>query len=304
MIKNFEELIKQAKEGPPLKLTVAAAENKTVLESVRHAVELGIVEPILIGDEDKIKAEAKRINYKPQQIIATNSKNESAHRAIELIAQGEADFPMKGLISSKVMLRALLNKKYDMCQNRLFSTVTLINLAKKGRIVAITDPGINIAPDLDDKVELINNAVELFQALGVAESKVAALAAVEAVNPAMPATIEAAALAKMADRGQIPGAIVDGPLALDNAICREAAEEKGITSPVAGAADILLAANIEAGNVLYKSLITYSNLEAASLVIGGKVPLVFTSRADSSRTKFYSIVLGKLFTLAKLNKEI
>ncbi|WP_408956336.1 bifunctional enoyl-CoA hydratase/phosphate acetyltransferase [Natroniella sp. ANB-PHB2] len=303
MLENFDQLTKEAKAEPTLKLAVAAAENKIVLESVKRAVELGIIEAILIGDEEQIKTEAEKIDYQPQHIMTTDSKTESAHKAVELISKGEADFPMKGLLSSKAMLKALLNKKYGLRQDRLLSTVTLINLTDKDGMVVVTDGGINIAPDLKEKVEIIKNSVELTQALGVKESKVAALAAVEVVNPAMPATLEAAALAKMGDRGQIKGTIVDGPFALDNAICKEAAKQKGIHSPVAGEADILLVPNIEVGNVLYKSLIIYSGLEAASLAMGAKVPMVFTSRADSVQTKFYSIILGKLATLGKLSKD-
>jgi phosphate butyryltransferase len=295
---NINELIEKAKEEPKVKLAVAAAGDKVVLESVKKAHEMGIVEPILIGNEERISDVLNSLSYDFNgEIIKTSSNYDSAHKAVELIADGRADLPMKGLLSTKTILKALLNKKYGLRQDRLLSLVTMMHLEKEKRIVFMTDGGMNINPDLEDKVEITVNAVEMARAVGIEKPKVAPLAAVEKVNPAMPDTLDAAQLSKMADRGQIENAVVDGPLALDNAISVEAAEHKGISGPVAGKADILLVPDIEAGNVLYKSLVFYAGLPSASLVFGAKVPLVLTSRADSSETKFNSIALGKLVSL-------
>ncbi len=279
---------------PIKKLAVAAAGDKTVLASVKKAVELGIIEPVLVGDVEKIMAESRKIDFEPGEIIPATSERETAEKTIELIVEGKADYPMKGLLSSKVMLQALLKKEYGLRRDKLLCVVTLINLEKEDKMVIMSDGGMVIAPGIKEKVEIIENSVDMANALGIKNPKVAVLAAVEKVNPAMPATMEAAALAKMSDRGQLNGIIVDGPFAFDNAISEEAAEHKGVTGPVAGKADILLVPDIEAGNILYKAIVLYMGLESGSLVMGAGVPLVFTSRADSEETKFNSIVLGKL----------
>ncbi|MGM0419670.1 MAG: bifunctional enoyl-CoA hydratase/phosphate acetyltransferase [Bacillota bacterium] len=296
-ITSIKDLIDQAKTTKPLKLAVAAAGDSVVLEGVARAAEDGIVEPILIGQEDKIKAARAELEQDfSAEVVATSSDKESAETAMQMIAAGEADFPMKGLLSTKVILQALLNKEYGLRQEGLLSLISLIYLDKEDRVVLMTDGGMNIAPDLEDKVSIINNAVTIARSIGIEKPKVAPLAAVEKVNPKMPATIDAAMLSKMADRGQIGHCQIDGPLALDNAISLDAAEHKGIGGEVAGKADILLVPDIEAGNVLYKAWIFYAGLDSASLVFGAKVPLVLTSRADSSETKYNSIALGKVVT--------
>ena len=302
MFENIEELIEAAKNKPSLKLAVAAAGDEVVLESVKKADEADIIDPILVGDEAKIKDCLDQLDYNfTGEIIDVDNNKEAANKSIELIAEGKADFPMKGLLSTKVILKALLNKEYGLRQDRLLSLVTMMYLEKEDKIVFMTDGGMNIDPDLNEKKEIIINASEMAQAVGVETPKVAPLAAVEKVNPAMPCTLDAATLSKMADRGQIKNAEIDGPLAFDNAVSLEAAEHKGIDSPVAGQADILLVPDIEAGNVLYKSLVFYAGLPSASLVLGAKVPMVLTSRADSATTKYNSIALGKLVTMGYKN---
>lgn len=298
MFENIEEFIDKAKKEPALKLAVAAAGDEVVLKSVKLADEEGIVDPILIGNRVKIDNVIDELDYEfTGEIIDTSSNNESAHKAMELIADGKADFPMKGLLSTKTILKALLDKKYGLRKDRLLSLLTMIYLDKEERIVFMTDGGMNIDPDLQDKKEIIKNGVEMARAIGIDRPKVAPLAAVEKVNSAMPCTLDAANLSKMADRGQIKNAEIDGPLAFDNAISQKAAEHKGITGSVAGQADILLVPDIEAGNVLYKALIFYAGLPSASLVLGAEIPMVLTSRADSFRTKFNSIAFGKMVTL-------
>lgn len=295
MFKNIEEIIEEAKKTPPLRLAVAAAGDPLVLKSLQQAQQRGLVKPVLIGERQRIEEVLKDLDYDFNgEIIATGSNQESARVAMELIAAGRADLPMKGLLSTKAILKAMLAEEYGLRQGRLLSLVSLIYLDKEKRLILMTDGGMNIAPNLEEKVEIINNAVEVARALGFEKPRVAPLAAVEKVNPAMPATLDAAILSKMADRGQIKNAIIDGPLALDNAISIEAARHKGIDSPVAGRADILLVPDIEAGNILYKSLVFYSGLKAASLVYGARVPLVITSRADRVETKLNSIALAKV----------
>lgn len=302
MFKNIDELIEAAKNKPALKMAVAAAGDEVVLESVKKADEAGIVDAILVGDKEKIDKNLKKLNYNfSGQIVHADSDKEAANKSIELISEGKADFPMKGLLSTKVILQALLNKNYGLRQDRLLSLVTMMYLENENKIVFMTDGGMNISPDLNDKKEIIVNAAEMARAVGVRKPKVAPLAAVEKVNSAMPCTLDAATLSKMGDRGQIENVEIDGPLAFDNAVSLEAAEHKGIDSPVAGQADILLVPDIEAGNILYKSLVFYAGLPSASLVLGAKVPMVLTSRADSSTTKFNSIALGKLVTMGYKN---
>ena len=296
MLKNIDELINEAKKTKPLRLAVVAAGDEVVVDSIKKAAKEGIVEPILIGEQGKIEEIVADKGLTDKVIVmGTDSKKESAHKAMEFIQKGEADYPMKGHISTSIILKALLDKQYGLRGDNILSLVTLIYLENEKRFVILTDGGMNISPSLEDKVDLINNAAHMAKAIGIDKPKAAVLAAVEAVNPSMEATLDAAALSKMSDRGQI-SAEVDGPLAFDNAISKKAAEHKGIDSKVAGDADILLVPDIEAGNVLYKSLVFYGNQPSASVVLGAKVPLVITSRADSSATKFNSIALGKIMT--------
>ena len=303
MFENINDLIEVAQKSRILRMAVAAAGDEVVLSSVKKADQEGIIQPILIGNEEKIHLALKKNNYNYKgRIIPAISKQDSAIKTFELIANGEADFPMKGLLNTKTILKVMLDKKYGLRQDRLLSFVSLICLEKDNRMVILTDGGMNIKPDLQQKVEIINNAVEMAQVIGIETPKVAPLAAVEMVNPDMPATVDAALLSKMSDRGQIRGAIVDGPLAFDNAISIDAAKHKGIKSNVAGKADILLAPDIEAGNILYKSLVIYSKMKSASIVSGAKIPMVITSRADRADTKFNSIALGKIVTLGLINK--
>ncbi len=295
MFKNINEINVKARKSTPVRLAVAAAEDITVLEAIRTAHLDGIIEPILIGNGEQIREILKSIDYQFEgRIVSINKHEDAASKTMELIKEDQADLPMKGLISTKNILKALLADEYGLRQQKLLSLITLLYLKKEDRIILITDAGMNIAPDLEKKIEIINNAVEVARILGIEKPGVAPLAAVEKVNPAMPVTIEAAILSKMAERGQIKNAVIDGPLALDNALSLEAAAHKGIDSPVAGKADILLVPDIEAGNILYKALVFYAGLPSASIVFGAKVPLVITSRADASEVKYNSIALAKV----------
>lgn len=296
MFRTFDEMVLQAKSTAPKVLSVAVAEDTEVLEAVKKAAEDGLITPILVGNEEKIRACAQEVNYDLSHVKIYNEldKVSASHKAVQIVAEGEADFLMKGLVDTPIILRALLTKEYGLRQDRLLSHVALLDLEKLDRLILMSDGGMNMYPDLMAKKQIIENAVEVAHAIGVPTPHVVPLAAIELVNPDMEATMHAAALSKMAERGQIKGCLIDGPLAFDNAISEEAAKHKGIKSPVAGKADILLVPNIETGNVLYKSLSYFAQMQAALIVVGAKAPVVVTSRADSFMTKYHSIALGKM----------
>jgi phosphate butyryltransferase len=299
MYGSMQAIVDAAKSLPNRqRLVVAAAQDPDVLEAVRDAVDWGIVSAILVGDKEKIAATAAevRLSLEKCTVIPEADPIAAAHKAVAMVAQGQGDMVMKGRIGTADILRAVLDKEQGLRTGRLLSHVTVFDVQGVGRLLFMTDAAMNIAPDLGQKAQIVQNAVDVVRALGVERPKVAALAAVELVNPDMPAAVEAALLAKMADRGQIKGAIVDGPLALDNAISLHSAQVKGIHSPVAGNADILMVPDIEAGNVLYKS-VAYFGREAriAGVIAGAKAPVVLTSRADSHEAKLDSIAFSAVY---------
>ena len=295
MFKDLEELLQTAKDRPKVKMAVAAAADSEVLEAIKEAQDNGMIDPVLVGSRDEILQAAQKagLEVDDEQIVDCKEPEEIAHKTMQLVADGKAEFLMKGLIGTSTLLRALLTKEYGLRRDRLLSHLSVMD-AGLGRLIIMTDGAMNIAPDLEKKAQIISNAAEVAQKLGIEKPRVAPVAAVEVVNPDMPATLEAAALSKMADRGQIKNVEVDGPLAIDNAVDMKAAQHKGIDSPVAGRADILLMPDIEAGNVFYKSMLYLGKFRAASIVVGSKVPVVLTSRADDAKTKLLSIGLGKL----------
>lgn len=294
MTKSLAELLQKAREYGPLRLSVAAAEDEEVLLAVKEALEQGIATPLLVGKEEKIRALAEQVGLDLAGIPVINAEETStcARRAVELVSSGRADLLMKGLMPTADVLRAVLDKDIGLRTGRILSHVMIYEVSGYDRLFFLTDGGMNPAPDLQQKADIVANAVEAAHALGIAQPKVAALAAVEVVNPDMPATLDAAALAQMGARGQIKGCIIDGPLALDNAISPEAAQHKGITSPVAGRADILLVPDIEAGNLLGKAMTYFGRARSAGIIVGARAPVVLVSRADSHETKLLSIALG------------
>lgn len=291
MIKDFNELLKKARERDKKRLVVAVAGEERVLESVGLAEEEGLVEPILIGDEDKIRRLAEKVGLKKDKYIVINEKDKSVacSRAVRMVSQGDGDILMKGLVDTSIIMKAVLNKDYGLRTGHLISHIAMIEAKNLNRLVFITDGGMNIKPDLDEKRQIIINAVKAARKLGYNRPKVAVLAAIEKVNPDMPETMDAAALSKMGERGQIEFCIIDGPLAIDNAISSEAARIKGIESPVAGEADILLVPEIIAGNILGKSSIYFAGDRIATIIGGTSSPVVLTSRASSSEIKLVSI---------------
>ncbi|WP_457633349.1 bifunctional enoyl-CoA hydratase/phosphate acetyltransferase [Oceanithermus desulfurans] len=280
-----------AQVGGPKKVAVAAAEEAHVIEAVNEARIEGLVHPILFGNPERIRRIASELGIRTQNLEIRHAKNppEAAELATQAVSSGEADILMKGMVQSSDFLRAALNREWGLRTGRLLSHVLIYEAKGYDRLFFMSDGAMNINPDLKAKIQIVENAVTLAHVLGVNPPKVALLAAVEVVNPEMDTAVEDAIIAKMADRGQIKGAVIDGPLALDNAVSEEAARIKGIKSPVAGKADILIVDNIDVGNVFYKSLIYFARVRGAGLIMGARAPMVLTSRADPEEVKFLSL---------------
>lgn len=296
MIKSFAEVLQKAKDQKTKKVAVAVAQDKPVLEAIRDAKEQGIANAILVGEKSQIQAIAEEIgmDLSSFEIVDEKDNVKAALKAVELVSSGKADMLMKGLIDTANFLRAVLNKEVGLRTGKLMSHVGVFQLNNFDRLLYVTDAAFNMYPELKDKVDIVKNAVTVAQAVGVEKPKVAPICAVEVVNPGMQATIDASILSKMNERGQIKGCYIDGPLALDNALSEEAAAHKGVTGPVAGRADILLMPNIEAGNIMYKTLTYTTECKSGALLVGTSAPVVLTSRNDSHETKMYSIALAAL----------
>ena len=296
MINSFDEIIAKVKSKSLRKLSVAVAQDEPVLQAVKEAKENGIVDAILVGDKDEIEKVADTINMDLSdfEIVDIKDVHEATLKAVEIVSSGKADMLMKGLVDTKTFLKSVLNKEVGLRTGNLMSHVAIFETEKFDRLLFLTDVAFNVFPTLEDKVKIINNAAKVAHAVGIEEPKVAAVCAVEVVNKNMPNTVEANALAEMYKEGKFEGCIVDGPFALDNAISEEAAHHKGVTGPVAGKADILLLPNIEAGNIMYKTLTYTTDSKNGCILVGTSAPVVLTSRADSSETKMYSIALASL----------
>ncbi|MBU5590822.1 phosphate butyryltransferase [Clostridium sp. MSJ-4] len=296
MIRTLNELVHITKDRKVKTLSVAVAQDKEVLAAVSEAVKLGIINAILVGDKEKIESISTENNISIENIHIINEKDnkEAAKRAVEEVATGRAHFIMKGMLSTSDLLKEVLNKDAGLRGKGLLSHVMLYEVPNYHKLIFLTDGGMIPYPDINEKVGILNNAVKVATSLNIRNPKVAPICAVEVVNTSMQATVDASMLAQMNKRGQIKGCIVDGPLALDNAISMEAAEHKGIKSEVAGDVDILLVPNIESGNFLGKSLTYFAGAESAGIIVGAKCPIVLVSRADSAKSKLYSIALGSL----------
>lgn len=297
---TLEQLREQLSHQQDKTVAVAQADDDAVLEAVKIAVENELGRFILYGDTDGIRSKIRRLDMSESDerltIVHTSSDTEAAVKAVKAVSGGKADVLMKGLLPTATLLKAVLNPDYGIRTGKTLSHVAVFDIPDYDRLLYITDPGMNIIPDLNQKVDIINNAVGVARRLGTDLPKVALLAAVETVNPKMLATVDAAMLSKMNQRGQIKDCLVDGPLALDNAISAHAAEHKGISGEVAGKADILVVPNIEVGNILYKSLVYFGKAKVGAIVTGAKAPIVLTSRSDSPENKWQSILLAVLST--------
>jgi phosphate acetyltransferase len=296
MIQRLQELVYLAQENPPTRVAVAAAAHKLVLQSVQRAVNLGLIVPLLVGREEDIRREAEAIGWELQdeQIVSTPTNKAAATEAVDLVRQGEAQVLMKGYLHTDEMLHAVLRHETGLRTDRLLSHVFVLEVPTYHKLLLISDAAININPDIVQKAAITQNAVDLARKLGVEQPKVAALSSVETINPNIPSTVHAACLSKMAERGQIKGAIVDGPLAFDNAISAEAARDKGIVSPVAGDVDVVVAPDLDAGNILSKNLEYLASAKVAGIVMGASAPVVLTSRSDPPRARVYSLALASL----------
>jgi phosphate butyryltransferase len=296
MIRTFNEIIKVAKEKGPRTIAVAVAQDTQVLSAVNAAKDLGIADAILVGNKEEIieAAEENKIDISKFDIVDEKDKTEACRKAISLISEGKAHIVMKGLVDTSIILRAILDEKSNLRTGNVLSHVAIFDIKGYDRLFYVTDAAMNIAPDLKQKKQIIQNAVKVAHALGNSEPKVALLAAVEKVNPKMQATLDADELVNMNKSGEIQGCILGGPFALDNAVSVEAAKHKGINHPVAGNADILMVPVIEAGNMLYKSMVYFAGAKIAAILVGAKVPIVLTSRADSDDAKLNSIAVGVL----------
>lgn len=292
--KKLDELEALSRKRKARRLAVAVAGDTQVLIAVRNAAENGLIRPLLVGNAGLISKLCTEIGYDPgtASLIDEPDPEASCTRAVKLISEGKADILMKGMVSTAVLLKAVLDKENGLRKREMISHFALFEVPALGRLIGVTDAAMNIAPSLEEKACIISNAVEVYHRLGFSEPRVAALAPVESVNPRIASTLDAAALQAMNRRKQIEGCIVDGPLALDNAISEDAARQKGIDGPVAGKADILLVPGLDSGNILYKSLIYLAGGTAAALVMGASVPIVLTSRADSEKNKYMSIALA------------
>ncbi len=296
MSKSFEMLLQLAKDNGPKKLSVAVAQDHEVLMAVKMAMDMGIITPILVGDSEKIKSICNdiKLDLSDIEIIDEEDPVIACRIATTLVSSGKADILMKGLVDTSIILKAVLDKEIGLRTDRIISHVAVFEVSTYHKIFMVTDAAMNISPDLEQKKQIIENAVDLIKCFGVENPKVAVLAAKEKVSPKMEATVHAAELKRMNEEGIILNCIVDGPLALDNAINKESAKIKGIVSEVAGDADILLVPDINSGNILYKALTFLANAKSAGLIIGTSAPIVLTSRADNDESKLYSIALAVL----------
>ena len=294
MIKNFDDLLEKVRQSPVQKIAIPIPEDAGIMELVKMSMEQGLAEFILLGNAAEIKEHLDQQGLDPArfEIHDKPDHREAAGKAVSLVAEGHADVVMKGELHTKIFLQAILDKETGLRTGNLISQITVCEKVEGEGLQLITDCAMNISPDLEEKKQIIENAVALALKLGYEKPRVAVLSAVEVVNPAIPDTLDAAILSKMADRGQIKNALVDGPFALDNAISVEAAKQKKIGGEVAGRADIILVPNLQVGNSLHKALNYYAKRKITAAVMGPAAPVVMSSRTDTIDTKLLAIALA------------
>jgi phosphate acetyltransferase len=306
---KYDRLIARCKALTPVPCAVAHPCDESSLRGAVEAAQMGILKPILVGPKARIAAVAAQfgLDISALEVVDAPHSEGSAEVAVRLAREGKAEILMKGSLHTDELMAAVVKRETGLRTSRRVSHCFIMDVPTIDRVVIITDAAVNIFPTLEDKVHITQNAIDLARALGMDKPKVAILSAMETVNPKVPSTIEAAALCKMAERGQITGGILDGPLALDNAIDLGAAKIKKITSPVAGNADILVVPDLEAGNMLAKSLSFMADADAAGIVLGARVPIILTSRADSVSTRLASCAVAALVAQSRredLNKAV
>jgi phosphotransacetylase len=297
----YPELIERCAELEPVSTAVAHPCDESSLTAAVEAADADLIRPTLVGPEARIRAVAEqcRLDIRPYRLVDAPHSHASAAKAVEIVREGQAETLMKGSLHTDELMAEVVRKDTGLRTERRISHVFIMDVPTYPKPLAVTDAAINIFPDLETKVDIVQNAIDMAQALGREQPKVAVLSAVETVTPKIPSTIDAAALCKMAERGQITGAVLDGPLAFDNAISKEAAAIKGIRSEVAGDPDILLAPDLEAGNMLAKQLSFLANADAAGIVLGARVPIILTSRADTVRARMASCAVAVLLAHAR-----
>lgn len=295
MYKNYSDIIEKVKERGVVTVSVAAAQDRDVLEAVKMAHELGIAKAILVGDEKKIKPLAKEIGLgKEISIIDVPKKKEAALKAVSLVREGQAQVLMKGIINSSDFLQAVLNPEVSLKKERLLSHLAAFEIPQEKKIIFHTDGGMVISPNLEEKKEILFNAIEALQKMGIDNPKIAVLTANEKVNPKMLATLDAKALVEMRKKEEIPTGIIEGPITMDVAVNPAAAKHKGIESKITGEADLFLVPDIEAGNLIGKTLIYYGHAKMAGIILGATHPIVMTSRAETAEGKLNSLALACL----------
>lgn len=294
MLENLAHLLDTVKKYPKKVVAVVAAEDKDIIEVIKIAKEMEIADFILLGNKKEIEKIAlkNKISISDYEIIHEKDHKAAAERAVKLVKEERANALMKGNLHTGTFLKAILDKDKGLNRGRLISQISVYDKENGMGLQMVTDCAMAIEPDLNEKKQIIENAIDLAHKIGYERPKIALLSALEVVNPAIKDTLEAAILSKMADRGQIKGAIVDGPLALDNAVSMEAAKHKGIKSPVAGQADILVAPNLQVGNVIHKALTYFAHKDVAAAVVGAGAPIIMTSRTDSVQNKLLTIALS------------
>jgi phosphate acetyltransferase len=298
---KYQRLIKAAQALPAIKVAIAHPCDDVSLQGAIEAARLRLIEPILVGPVERIRSVAKAAGLEigAMDIVASEHSHDSAAKSVGLVTEGRAEALMKGSLHTDELMGAVVARDAGIRTARRISHCFVMDVPRHPNALIITDAAVNIVPTLDDKVDIVQNAIDLAHAMGVAEVRVALLSAMETVTAKVPSTIEAAALCKMAERGQITGALLDGPLALDNAISPEAAAIKQIVSPVAGRANVLVVPDLEAGNMLAKSLSFLAHADAAGIVLGARVPIILTSRADSLLTRLASCAVAVMVAAAR-----
>ncbi|HPF17157.1 MAG TPA: bifunctional enoyl-CoA hydratase/phosphate acetyltransferase [Thermotogota bacterium] len=300
-MKDFNQLFDKLKQAKTQKVVLAGAEDLEAMKALAESCEMGITEAVLVGDSKKIEENLKTIGFATSEIIHTSTPEETAKKSVQYISAGNGTVLMKGLIKTATLLSSVLNKEWGLRTGNLLSHVAVASTASLKKVIAITDGGMNLRPTLEEKIQIVENAVSLMRSLGIDRPKVAPIAAVEVVNPKMPETMDGAILSKMNQRNQIKNCVIEGPLGLDNALSTLAAKIKGIDGEVAGDADILLVPDIHSGNFLGKSVEYIGGGTIGGLIMGAKVPIIIVSRADKAQAKLTSIALGVMNSLS--NKE-
>ncbi|MBZ5594636.1 MAG: bifunctional enoyl-CoA hydratase/phosphate acetyltransferase [Acidobacteriia bacterium] len=301
MFRTLDELVDAARTGGPAQIAIAAGHDPDVIEAMKKAEEIGLAQGIFVGDPRKIRslAEAAGLQIPDAQLVSEPDDAMATRKAIALIREGRAGLLMKGKVKTAALVRAVLDKEAGLRGNRLLSQVIVFQVPGFDRLMLMTDAGINIAPSFEQKAEMCRNAIEVANAIGIEKPNIALLCALEFVNPEMPATVDAAALTLMNRRGQLTGAYVEGPIALDVPLSKFAADRKGIESPLVEKTDIFVAPDIEAANILYRAILYFAKGKSGGIVLGAKVPLILLSRAEPPETKIHSIAIGMLAARAQ-----